>query len=171
MAELFWTVQKVDALRGLYSSGRYSAVEICLLIGAPSRSAVIGKIYRLRLDPNARSRPGRSSQTPRHRPKRTISPNSVVVMRRAPPKHHPTAAHGAESAIEISKANEPLPASRMLSMFDLPMFGMCRWPLGDPRLTGFAFCAADCSNARAYCPTHHMLSIRASGEPTPQAKV
>lgn len=37
----------------------------------------------------------------------------------------------------------------------------CRWPLGEPRSAGFAFCGAARRAGASYCPQHAGLSRRA----------
>lgn len=64
-----------------------------------------------------------------------------------------------------SEADLPLAESKKINLLDMPMFGACRWPLGDPRDEAFCFCGADTGSPKlTYCPSHHALSSRA---PTP----
>lgn len=60
-----------------------------------------------------------------------------------------------------SEADLPLPQSRRIKLLDMPMFGACRWPIGDPRDEDFCFCGADTGSPKmSYCPSHRALSTR-----------
>lgn len=77
----------------------------------------------------------------------------------------PKAAANAAEVVALPGANDALPESRLLSLFDLPRTGACKWPLGDVGRPGFAFCGADCDPTRPYCPTHFRMS-RGNGTPS-----
>lgn len=41
--------------------------------------------------------------------------------------------------------------------------GVCRWPLGDPRTTGFRFCLDPTEGGATYCPGHRAMAARTGG--------
>lgn len=38
--------------------------------------------------------------------------------------------------------------------------GVCRWPLGDPRTSGFRFCLDPTEGCTTYCPDHRAMAVR-----------
>ncbi len=172
MAESPWTELKMERLTEYWTQGMPTR-EIADLLGT-SRNAVVGKARRLRLPQH----PDAKIYVPGGRVKRAvaprmtapkiaakISPDAGRCERRAAPKMPMKLHEDAAIVAALPGANDPLPESRLLQLFDLPRVGMCRWPIGDVGKPGFAFCAADCAPSRSYCETHHRLS-RGSGSPS-----
>lgn len=160
-----WTPAVIERMRDLWIRG-IPTTEIADTIGAPSKNAVIAKAKREKFpDHPAAKRHGVLNRAKVTQPK-FIRPVLIPASteRRAPPKLAPVKTEDADAMIVLPHANEALPESRLLSLFDLKL-STCRWPLGDPQQPGFAFCGADCDPARSYCATHTLLA-RGIGTPS-----
>lgn len=156
-AEHFWTDDRIDALKELFRAGN-SARRIAEVMGAVSRSAVIGKLFRLGLSRGYITKANHRVA----KPKRPRKPAPAVMRPLMIPAAVLRPDPAAPAPVDLPRADEALPESRLLSLFDLKPIhsgeGTCRWPLGDPMKPGFTFCGADCAPARVYCETHRLLS-------------
>lgn len=204
-----WTDDILEKAKSLIASG-YSAQQVCVQIGCPSRNILIGKMYRLGLAGGGQgANSGRrmpvevkpAAAQPRVWTKeltqravdlfqtgRThseiadclgMSKNSVsrylqriglVTDRSASQRAVAQLRANRQTQdnpkpvrrIESKDADLALPESRRIKLIDMPMFGACRWPLGDPRNEDFCFCGADTGSPKlTYCPSHRELSTRA----------
>lgn len=141
----FWTKERIARLKRLWAEGKSASViakelsaESGSELGGVSRAAVLGKIFRLRLD-----RPEKPAKTSAQGPKAAgkkplvASPNDLSARRRGP---EPSAQRAPERK----------------SIFDLTN-RCCRWPHGEPGTKNFFFCGAagaDIENGLPYCPRH-----------------
>ena len=130
-----WTAELVELLTVLWAEGHSASQIAAKLNGAKiSRSAVIGKVHRLKL-------PGRQ---PRQQPERPY----LRKRRSKPPKWRPAAEK------PLPPPSPTPPHMRKLTIFRLGPHH-CRWPLGGllepPRL----FCAADVREGEVYCEHHY----------------
>jgi GcrA cell cycle regulator len=84
-----------------------------------------------------------------------------------PEKLHKTVFYPRPAPIEIPAEPVAIPESRRVSIGELT-FHSCRWPLGDPRHSDFAFCGADRVNpyddSNAYCAGHAVIAYRPVGQ-------
>jgi GcrA cell cycle regulator len=129
-----WPVEQIELLKRLWAAGA-TAVAIGERLGGKSRSAVLGKIFRLRLDAApARGRKtiaapaGQHSAAPSRRRRRHI-------------KRPPIA---------------PKPLTQRKSLLELTN-ATCRWPHGRPGAPNFFFCGlpeADLEQGIPYCAKH-----------------
>lgn len=143
-----WTPERVETLKSLWAQGLTVTAIACELGGGLTRNAIIGKVYRLKLQGRSgpvsnmaqkaairRARKAGKRPTlpplPRNRPAPDIQPNSV-----------PTRA----------EAWFPLEGSTPVALADLER-GQCKWPIGDNPIL-FCGCAAE----GIYCPTHTALA-------------
>jgi len=130
-----WTEDGVTLLRKFWAEGA-TAAEIGLRLGGPSRSAVLGKVFRLRL--NGESGKRAKNSAPR---KQTAGGSAAPVRRRSTqPRKRPikTPAKMAERVTLLGLNNES-----------------CRWPSG--RTGRIFFCGAaeaDLARGIPYCPRH-----------------
>jgi GcrA cell cycle regulator len=121
-----WTDKKLLLLKKLWTEGK-TAVAIAQRLGM-SRSAVLGRIFRLRL-----ARP-------------TQKPDPAEA---SPPEHRRT---GRRFGVE----SQDLTIKRGKSLLELTN-DSCRWPIGDPAKKSFHFCGepgADLEQGVPYCELH-----------------
>jgi GcrA cell cycle regulator len=121
-----WTDKKLSLLKNFWTEGK-TAAAIAKRLGM-SRSAVLGKIFRLRLV--------RPDQKPE--PTRASSP----LLRRKGPRF------GVEAQDHTIKCGKTLLELTNES---------CRWPIGDPAKGSFHFCGepgADLEQGIPYCECH-----------------
>jgi GcrA cell cycle regulator len=126
MPRRFWTQARIAELKRLWSAGK-TAVAIGAVLGGITRSAVLGKVFRLRLVAADRKR---SAPAPADTPAR----------RRAgkPPPQAAPAKSRRKTLLELT--NE-----------------CCRWPYGELGDRRFFFCGAagaDVARGIPYCPRH-----------------
>ena len=139
-----WTDDDVALLRKLWAEGK-TATAIAARLGGISRSAVLGKVFRLRLPPAA----DKSSPAPVAK-----QPNSIARRR-----GHPS--------------QQPLPATkpdaRPKSLFELTNH-CCRWPYRRPGTRKYFFCGvpeADLELGIPYCPRHMKRAYLIAPVPAP----
>lgn len=134
-----WTVERIALLRRLWAEGE-TAVAIGVRLGGVSRSAVLGKVFRLRLrtEANARAAPGKQDAADNSRSKKAAAPARRRRGKREPMLPCP-----------------PPTNSRRRTLLELTN-NTCRWPYS--RGTGkFFFCGApeaDLARGIPYCARH-----------------
>ena len=152
---MLWTEEAIEVLKTLALQGR-SARAIAEALGAPSRSAVIGKANRVGIKLNGGGPAGadrpRAASVPRaggERGPRTVSSRRALVpsLPREPRKPQWIFAEAEVGEMlrlgleEIAEAN-------------------CRWPLGDPLNEDFAYCGLPPARGRTYCAGHCRLAYQ-----------
>ena len=128
-----WTRERLALLKKLWTDGETATAIAARL--RMSRSAVLGKVFRLRLRPAkkataASARSGTATLRRRHK-------------RRSPIKHR-------------AKPAAPAATPSGKTLFELTN-GSCRWPHGQPGTKTFHFCGApgaDLAGGRPYCERH-----------------
>lgn len=145
-ALLPWTDDRVEILTQLWRHGA-SASQIARALGGVTRNAVIGKVHRLGLSGRATpARPGsRPVGSPKpERPSRVRRPSPVL-------RTWPVVAEGVADPGSLE------------GLTDVASVGWrdCRWPIGDPKATGFALCGRRAERG-AYCAPHGALAYRAT---------
>ena len=128
-----WTPERIELLALLWSEGLSASAIAKQFNGSKiTRSAVIGKVHRLKL-------PGRE-------PRKTVPRLPRARARGKPPKWRPPA----EKPL-------PPPSPTPPHMRELPLLRLkphhCRWPLGELLKPAVKFCAAD-TEGEVYCPFH-----------------
>jgi GcrA cell cycle regulator len=144
-----WSDERVALLRKLWAEG-LSASQIAKQLGQVTRNAVIGKVHRLGLA--GRATPSR----PAKRPVRAARPRLVGP---SAPRLRP--AFTAVPALDTPQL-EPLRfddgrTANVLSLSER----MCKFPIGDPNDTSFAFCGRD-ATCGPYCQDHARLAYQPS---------
>ncbi|HET8918106.1 MAG TPA: GcrA family cell cycle regulator [Xanthobacteraceae bacterium] len=127
MPRRFWTQARIAELKRLWKAGQ-TAEAIGAALGGITRSAVLGKVFRLRLVALGRRR---SAPAPDEPPARRRA-------RRAPPPKVALAKARRKTLLELT--NE-----------------CCRWPYGELGARRFFFCGdagADVARGVPYCPRH-----------------
>lgn len=162
-----WTDERVELLIGLWSDG-LSAGQIANKFGGITRSAVLGKVHRLRLARalsitiprrgNTAKRVGAESRKRARRRGRVLS--EELVAQRA-------AQRAVALAREANQAGPDLdipPSERRrilvpddhgkLHANDALDGSVCRWPMGDPQSADFGFCPHNAHPGLPYCEFH-----------------
>ena len=140
MRDQSWPADRVEMLRKLWAEGE-TAVVIAARLGGLSRSAVLGKIFRLRLGADSVATSGKSKATAVDV---GVRRGDAPVRRRRRRLRQPQIA--------------PQPARQHKTLFELTN-ETCRWPHGRPGTARFFFCGApeaDLARGRPYC-IRHML--------------
>jgi GcrA cell cycle regulator len=133
-----WTAERIELLRCLFASG-LSAREIALEIGV-SRNAVLGKIFRLKLNSGDEKRRSAGKGDPKVR--RQVTQQSIMRKLRA----------DAYSAAEI-------PNSHRCSLLELTK-QTCRWPISNATDVEFWFCGNEPVEGLPYCAGHARIAYR-----------
>ncbi len=144
-----WSEERVELLKKLWNEG-LSASQIASRLGNFShtadrgRSAVIGKVHRLKL--SGRVTPQRNSRPSPPRRRRVKLPIAPTVTRAVA---MPT--FKAEPIIETEELLIPLDQRKgVLDLKDRD----CRWPIGDPQQPDFHFCGHAKHEGLPYCEFH-----------------
>jgi GcrA cell cycle regulator len=148
-----WTDERVAALRLWWSEGA-TATAIAERLGGVSRSAVLGKIFRLRLAAAATT----AATTAAEKAAPDVSSPAALARRpRGRRKKSPQIVHAATRR-------------RGKSLLELKN-DSCRWPFGRPGTPSFFFCGApgaDLERGMPYCAVHARRAYR-SGESVAEA--
>jgi GcrA cell cycle regulator len=148
-----WSDQRIERLKSLWAGGA-TAQEIARQLGCVSRSAVLGKIFRLRRDSTAAApaAPGADS---------TAADDS-------PAPQSPTRRRRRERRVDAARQiEESLRRTRGKSILELTN-ACCRWPQGRRGTHGIFFCGApgaDLERGRPYCARHARRAYRARRGP------
>jgi GcrA cell cycle regulator len=137
-----WSRERVALLKKLWAEGA-TAQSIADRLGGVSRAAVMGKIFRLRLDAGTPS-PAAALRASK------LSERKVPADARAPLRRRRDVTRDAGPP-----AQSPAP-TRGKSLFELSN-DSCRWPYGRPGSARFHFCGApeaDLEGGVPYCPQH-----------------
>lgn len=182
MAGGFWTDERVERLKKLVAEGHsFSAINV--ILGGPSRSAMIGKAFRLGLASSCELRSTRNSvSTTKHmrdyarkdgsktifgnlrKVKDGLSQSQRVVreMKNGATVRQAAEAVGISTDIAHRVSYETnIRAEQYDPAIDIPRKPLtelkdseCRWPVGDPQKEGFGFCAAPRRPGKPYCDGH-----------------
>ncbi len=144
-----WTAPIVERLRQLVPLG-LSQRELAITINGEfgtffTRNAIAGQVDRLKLR-------GGEFRTLRG------APRAPRVQKRRP-NNFRRSNKGIEPFV-VSGIHEMSPAEYNCSLLELTNI-TCRWPIGDPHKSDFAFCGAPMANLeeeRPYCPYHSRMA-------------
>jgi GcrA cell cycle regulator len=145
-----WNAKNIALLRLWWSEGATAAV-IALRLGGLSRSAVLGKIFRLRLQTGDGPRVSRGK---RKSLARQAGDTAADLARRRRP--------GGGRRKKIPEP--PAPSARGVTLLDLKSTS-CRWPFGRPGSEKFHFCGvpeADLERGIPYCARHMRRAYHAA---------
>lgn len=139
-----WTKDRIERLATLWKEGK-TAEQVARALGdGISRSAVLGKVYRMRLSD------GRVSPTTtgaaRPRAETTLKP---AVVRPA----------GARSS---GGERPPIQETGRVSVLTVSRH-QCRWPIGDPGSPAFSLCGRS-SVRGVYCASHAQIAYRPAAD-------
>jgi GcrA cell cycle regulator len=147
-----WTVERVTLLRKLWGEGQ-TAVAIADRLGGLSRSAVLGKIFRLRLHIDDTAAEAQSK--------------SAALSNQA----HEIAAPARRRRSGVRKKHAqaaPTKATQRKTLLELAN-NTCRWPHGRPGTERFFFCGApeaDLEKGVPYCARHMRRAYPAFASPS-----
>jgi GcrA cell cycle regulator len=136
-----WTAERLDLLRRLWAEGQTAAV-IAVRLGGMSRSAVLGKIFRMRL-----AAPG-SAQTAEKQQSDAAADQNAGGAHIARRRRSPKRARQQQPSLNAAKRGKGL-----LELTN----NTCRWPHGRPGTEKFHFCGspeADLERGIPYCARH-----------------
>lgn len=154
-----WTVEAIKTLREMWANGATSSA-IGYTLGFDG-GVVLRKVKHLDL-------PRRSAES------KSALCRLAALSRRQKEKPKPKMASKkglSRAEIILRNANflknvEPFEETvldiecRNVSLLELKMLGMCRWPLGDVRAGGVTYCGNDCNVKDSYCAPHKALAYR-----------
>jgi hypothetical protein len=148
-----WTEAKIATLTRLWSEG-VSAAGIAEALGDVSRSAVLGKLHRLKLlkSRKAAAEPRDFREAGRSAPAGSgpVSPATIGRRRRRPP--------GLPRSPWRAELLKPLPHSRPRPWLERGE-GECAFPVGGEGWSLLA-CCAPAPSGDAYCTAHHQIMFR-----------
>jgi GcrA cell cycle regulator len=152
-----WTAERIELLRKLWAQGETAAV-IAARLGGLSRSAVLGKIHRLRLDTVATKPNKQSGRTAKPAKKRGSRAKAAGAASRARPSLTVADffARRRRGARDGAMQKPPEAVSSHKTLFELTN-NTCRWPHGRPGSGTFFFCGAagaDLERGIPYCERH-----------------
>jgi GcrA cell cycle regulator len=130
-----WTDERVNTLKKLWAKGE-TAETIAAKLGGLSRSAVLGKVFRLRLKPVAAGK-----KLPVQAAKKPGASEPIERRRRG---------------IEPAKPESAKAGRQGKTLFELTN-ECCRWPYRRPGTERYFFCGAaeaDLAGGIPYCPRH-----------------
>lgn len=157
-----WTDERTALLRKFWAEG-LSAAQISKQLGGVSRNAVIGKVHRLGLA--GRATPARPAKRPvRHVVRPWKPPTPAVAAYQATARTadkvglklvETKTEH--QQAVERSAALAPVLSAdgKPFTVATIDKF-TCRFPVGDPADSDFAFCGR-ATGSGCYCPDHAKL--------------
>ncbi len=136
-----WTVERIDLLRKLWAEGE-TATAIAARLGGISRSAVLGKVFRLRLGVDGGVAAAQAQKKNKGRDKSE--------------KAGPLARRRRNGKRDNRPRCPPAAGRQGKTLFELTN-DSCRWPHGRPRTERFFFCGAagaDLERGIPYCARH-----------------
>lgn len=161
-----WTPERVEHLRKMWAEG-LSATQIARVLGSITRSAVLGKVNRLKLQSRqassaAQARVATAARRKRKSKSKTqVSTHVVAVMAKVAPT--PLQIARVKAAGEIERNGRTLDADIPLTQrktIQSLTSSSCRWPVGDPRSPEFFFCGGEAVPGLPYCASHSARAFR-----------
>jgi GcrA cell cycle regulator len=143
--DTIWSEERIAILKQMWAE-RATAAAIAVRLGGLSRSAVLGKIHRLR----------RGAAVPAMTPNKDAAPApcdaAALAYRRRAGRSAPRS-----SSRPRAKESPPRSSKTLLELTN----DSCRFPHGEPGTRGFFFCGApeaDLEGGRPYCARHARLA-------------
>lgn len=138
-----WTDERVEKLRQLWAEGHSGAV-IAIELGLPSRSAAIGKAYRLGLPSRLTTHRSKAEYTKTRKAKASkFNPPS--------PQRKAKTMHVIDMDTWTPRYVEQIPECERVSFDDLGD-KHCRYPFGEGK--DITFCGRDRVRGLSYCASH-----------------
>lgn len=155
-AETFtWTDTQVEVLKTKWAAGMSASDIAAQFGGGLTRSAVLGKVHRLKLKQREKMVPAKARMVvqPAVAKARGGIRYKIGVARQ-------NGLHGAEAMEAVLGKPEPLalgdaiPAAGGLVRLETLGQHDCRWPFGDPLTKDFGFCGDHVAEGEVYCHAH-----------------
>lgn len=144
-----WTEAETEEATRRWKDGESASQIAAALGGGVSRSAVLGKLHRKKVEP----RSSRTAATPGNRLKQ---PKAMAIQHRVTRTAEVNKQiEATEARLEGSDVWKPLPGVPPLALEDMPLRGRCRWPLGD----GKQACGDHTEEGRVYCSIHTRQAV------------
>jgi len=140
-AEAAWTAAQIELLKKLWAEGE-TAAAISARLGGLSRSAVLGKVFRLRLG-------AAKTATASSKKAKSVANGGEAT---APARRR----RGGKRSKPAPTPAAPATVRQHTTLFDLTN-KTCRWPHGQPGTNNFFFCGAleaDLEQGIPYCTRH-----------------
>jgi GcrA cell cycle regulator len=143
-----WTDERVERLKKLWADG-LSASQVAAALGNVGRSAVIGKIHRLKLWRTAPTKLKKSRGIEFARKARNDNDKPA----RPAKQQRPSAAIFALEPYREAPEEVAVPVAERRGLAQLPE-NNCHWPIGDPLKADFHFCNRTRVAGLPYCDVH-----------------
>jgi len=146
---VWWTQERVEELKARWKKGE-TGTQIKRAMGAASRSAVVGKVHRLKLEPRALANGARSNGSNGRR-------------KRVRTKHIHTTIHHIDGLVFVAKGEatvveEPADRFKNPKIFAELTERDCHWPGAGQVGPNLLFCAAPTLKDRPYCLHHYRIA-------------
>jgi GcrA cell cycle regulator len=151
-----WTEARVALLQRLQREGVPCAQIAAALGPGITRSAVLGKIHRLR-----RTKPAARRRAAEARPAALGVARPLLIAARRARRQSPADARGAAA---LAQFNAAIPADQRRTLLQLTR-STCRWPVGEPAEPGFFFCGGRAQAGRPYCAGHCAFAYQEESHP------
>jgi GcrA cell cycle regulator len=159
-----WNVGAIETLKTKWAAG-WSHSQIMSLIPNSTRSAIAGKIMRLKLPPRDKGHIRGLSPTPA--PAKRPKPGKFASVLQVPAitRRNPNSSLAEKLAIAEAEPGLPerlhgeKPDGTGCKLIDLEI-GRCKWPRGDPRDENFEFCGGKAIPDMPYCAGHSRLAYQ-----------
>ena len=141
-----WTQDRIERLRTLWKEGRTAEEVAHELANGITRSAVLGKVYRMGLSAGRAAPPVKPRPERRSRAERAPARPAVGLGQMDPPvpDRDRVSERGRASIMTIRRTD-------------------CRWPLGDPRSPAFSLCGRPAVRG-SYCGVHAEIAYRPASD-------
>jgi GcrA cell cycle regulator len=151
----FWSEWRIAELKRLWNDG-YSAADISRFWeGEASRSAIIGKIWRLGMSDKDRAVQGYKEVSRMRRKKAEAKRKKVIRQNQA------KGIVDRRSYEAILAEMDDVPIEKRVSLPDLADTA-CHWPCGDPQKDDFGYCGGASVPGAKYC-SHHLQKMTREG--------
>ena len=149
MSEVWWTEDRITELTQRWNRGE-TGTQIMRAMGATSRSAVVGKAYRLKLPSH------RANYTPPKR-KRRKRIRMLKIKSIAPTNGYLVLGE------QIEMVEEETPNFENAETFFELAADECRWPGQEAGIYQLKFCAAPVERGYSYCAGHCRMAFAKPG--------
>lgn len=145
-----WDERRIEILRTLWPGG-VSAREIADKIGAPSKSAVIGKAHRIGLPSHVNARGNGTEAFKSFRGRKGGLRLKAKAMARKAVVNPDKPNEPKLKAVPLPKPRTDLPPLIARVTFEQLQNDQCKFPVGDPREADFGFCGQPRVLGKPYC--------------------